>query len=631
MAWSDDHLKVIGQIEESVLRGGLFATAMPRGSGKTTLAETAAQWAVLYGHRQFVSLIGSDEGASSRMLESIKTELEVNELLAEDFPEVCYPIIRVEGISLRCKGQLYKGERTHVGLTAGELVLPTIPGSKASGAIIKASGITGGLRGMKFKRPDGKTARPDLVLVDDPQTDQSARSPSQCETRERILAGAILGLAGPGKKIAGIMPCTVIREDDMADNILDRQKHPEWNGTRTKMVYAFPTDEKLWEEYGRIRSDGMRAGDGGKSGTEFYGLNREAMDAGSRVAWAERFEHDELSAIQHAMNLKLRDERAFWAEYQNEPMPEADARPDDLSTDQIAAKINRMPRGLVPVGCSRVTAFIDVQASMLFWLVAAWEDDFTGCIIDYGGFPDQKRAYYTLKDAKTPLSKVIEATGLEGQIYGGLDRLTADLCGRGWQRDDGADLKIERCLIDANWGSSTDTIYQFCRESAHSGVLTPSHGKYVGASSMPMREYAKKPGDRVGLNWRMPNVAGRRSVRYAVYDTNFWKSFVHARLAVAMGDKGCLSLFGDKPDHHRMLADQLASEFRVRTEGRGRTCDEWKLKPDRPDNHYLDCLAGAAVAASMGGSTLAETSLVGAPIAKMKRVSFAEMQKRKRA
>ena len=83
----------------------------------------------------------------------------------------------------------------------------------------------------------------------DPQTDESARSLSQCANREAILAGAVLGLAGPGKKISGIMPCTVIRPDDMADNILDRDKHPEWNGERTKMVYAFPADEKLWDEY----------------------------------------------------------------------------------------------------------------------------------------------------------------------------------------------------------------------------------------------------------------------------------------------------------------------------------------------------------------------------------------------
>ncbi len=127
-------------------------------------------------------------------------------------------------------GQLYKGKRTQIGWTAKEVVLPTIEGSSASGAIIKVAGLTGRIRGMKFKRPDGRTVRPSLVVLDDPQTDESARSLSQCANRESILAGAVLGLAGPGKKISGIMPCTVIRPGDMADNILDRNRHPEWNG-----------------------------------------------------------------------------------------------------------------------------------------------------------------------------------------------------------------------------------------------------------------------------------------------------------------------------------------------------------------------------------------------------------------
>ncbi len=146
---------------------------------------------------------------------------------------------------------------------------------------------------MKFKRPDGRTVRPSLVVLDDPQTDESACSLSQCANRESILAGAVLGLAGPGKKISGIMPCTVIRPGDMADNILDRNRHPEWNGERTKMVYAFPKNELLWERYAEIRAEGMRGGDGGESATEFYRQNQAAMDDGAVVAWLERFNYDE--------------------------------------------------------------------------------------------------------------------------------------------------------------------------------------------------------------------------------------------------------------------------------------------------------------------------------------------------
>ncbi len=54
--WSEDHLKVIDKIERAVVEGGLFALAMARGSGKSSIAEVACIWAVLYGHREFVCL-----------------------------------------------------------------------------------------------------------------------------------------------------------------------------------------------------------------------------------------------------------------------------------------------------------------------------------------------------------------------------------------------------------------------------------------------------------------------------------------------------------------------------------------------------------------------------------------------
>jgi len=206
LAWSPHHLKVIAKIEQAVLRGGLFAMAMPRGSGKTTICECACIWAVLYGHREFVCLIGSDEGHAASMLDSIKTELETNELLMADFPEVVFPIRALDGIANRCSGQLYQGKRTYVSWTAKEIVLPTIPGSKASGAIIKVAGLTGRIRGMKYKRPDGRTVRPSLVVLDDPQTDESdpgrgkpqadlpavasGRAESAAETAEKAASGA---------------------------------------------------------------------------------------------------------------------------------------------------------------------------------------------------------------------------------------------------------------------------------------------------------------------------------------------------------------------------------------------------------------------------------------------------------
>ena len=607
LAWSPDHLKVIEKIETAVLRGGLFALALPRGSGKTTITESAALWSMLYGHREFVVLIGATESAALELLDSLKTELEVNERLAEDFPEVCYPVAQLEGIANRCAGQLCKGERTRITWTCNEIVLPTVEGSRASGIIVRVAGITGRIRGMKFKRSDGRNVRPSLVVIDDPQTSESAGSLEQTRKRVRVLAGDILGLAGPGQKISGIMPCTIVRPGDMADIILNRNTHPDWNGEKTRMVYRFPTNMKLWEEYAEIRAEALRTEGNFQKATEFYLANREAMDAGAEVSWEARFNHDEVSALQHAMNLKFQDEAAFMSEYQNDPLPDDTADDSLLSVDEICAKINGLARRRVPLKCDRLTMFVDVQKALLFYVVIAWAEDFTGAVIDYGSWPDQHRHEYSLADANPSIQTLFPKAGFEGALYAALSALTDECLGREWEREDGAVLKIERALVDANWGQSTDVVYQFCRQSSHAGVILPSHGRYVGASSKPMTEYRKQQGDRLGFNWMIPNVAGKRAIRHVIYDTNYWKSFIHARLAVPVGDKGSLTLYGRIPGAHQLFAEHLTAEYRVKTQGRGRTVDEWKLKPQSHDNHFLDCVAGCAVCGSMLGASLPET------------------------
>lgn len=607
LSWSDDHLRAIAKIQKAVLDGGLFALAMSRGSGKSSLTESAAIWAMLYGHREFVVLVGASESAALEMLDSIKTEFEVNEHIAADFPEVTYPIKKLEGIANRCAGQLYNGERTRITWTANEIVLPTIAGAASSGVIVRVAGITGRIRGMKFKKPDGRTIRPEFVVIDDPQTSESAGSIEQTRKRVRVLAGDILGLAGPGKKISGIMPCTVIRPGDMAEQILDKTKNPEWNGERCKMIYQFPRNEELWNRYADLRADELREKGTFEEATEFYRTHRAEMDEGAVVSWPDRHNYDEISAVQHAMNLKFTDEAAFWAEYQNDPLPEDLGSDEQLTVDGIVNKLNGHSRGSIPVSANHLTMFIDVQKTLLFFVVCAWDDDFTGTVIDYGAWPDQRRRYFSLADANPTLQAKFPRAGLEGCLYGGLKALTEDYLSREYTRDDGAAMKIEKCLIDANWGQSTDVVYQFCRESVHSGVIVPSHGKYIGASSKPMGEYKKTPGDRVGLNWRMPNIRGKRSVRHVIYDTNYWKSFIASRILVSFGDRGSLSLWGRSCEQHMLFAEHLTAEYRVKTEGRGRRVEEWKMRPEAHDNHWWDGLVGCAVAASMCGCILEGT------------------------
>ena len=142
---------------------------------------------------------------------------------------------------------------------------------------------------------------------------------------------------------------------------------------------------------------------------------------------------------------------------------------------------------MVPIGASHLTMFIAVQGMLLFHAVVAWEDDFTGYVVDYGAWPDQQRSVFTLRDTQRTPARAAPGAGLEGAIYAGLEALTEEYLNREWRRDAGAMMRIERCLIDANWGTSTDVVYQFCRQSAHAGLIMPSHGRYVGVDEWNLR------------------------------------------------------------------------------------------------------------------------------------------------
>ena len=56
--------------------------------------------------------------------------------------------------------------------------------------------------------------------------------------------------------------------------------------------------------------------------------------------------------------------------------------------------------------------------------------------------------------------------------------------------------------------------------------------------------------------------------------------------------------------------------------------NEWKLRLERPDNHWLDCLVGFAVAVAMQGMCLPDVT----PVAEMNRppIKFSENQRLRR-
>ena len=641
-----DQVRAIGRIQECFLVGGRFVEHFPRGFAKSTIAENSALWAVLYGHRRFVPIFGADAPAAAGNLSSIKLELSDNDLLYEDFPEVCHAIRALDGKPQRCGSQTHRpgnvegqvvegdvaGELTHIGWTSERLVLPTIrlPNglSPASGGIIVCRSLMGGARGMKFKRADGTQQRPDCVLIDDPQTDESAASPAQTDKRLGIIRKSLLKLGGHDRQLAVLMAATVIEPNDLVDQLLDSKRNPSWQGERIPMVQAWGKAKAgLWlTDYAALRNKYDADVPGAqqqahKRATAFYRKNRKAMDEGMVVSWRHCFDSEvELSAIQHAFNMLIDDgEEVFASECQGKPKPKMTEMSFVPVVKAVTGKANGVKRGVIPAGHSHLAVFVDVQESSLWWMAVSAGEGFTPHVVNYGVYPEQNKAYVALKDVKRTLVSV-HGGPIEAAWPAALESLTGSLAGREWPREDGASLRVEREVVDANYGASTKTVRDFCRRSSFATVLIPSHGRYVSASSTPLNERQTVAGEKVGHNWRISVIERQR---HLVFDTNAWKSLAHRRLALPVGAPGGITLFGAMGDH-AMLADHLCAEFPVEVMARGRTIQEWKLLIGR-DNHLLDCLVGALVALNLMGLSVGG-GITGGKSAKRKRVSFAAMK-----
>lgn len=632
--FGEDQIRAIKRIELAALPGGgaYYIQAFPRGYAKTSISEGAAVWAALYGHRKFPLLYGATKARSEEIIDAIKQELSENDLLLADFPEVCYPIQKLDGVVQRTKSQTYRGEKTSIQWTAQMIVLPTIPGSAASGTAIATRSMSGSGRGAKHKRKDGTSQRPDFIILDDPQTDKGARSPNQVATLERTISKNIMMLGDHESQLSIIANVTCIEPDDLVDRMMDRTKYPSWQSERIAMVKAWPAaHESFWlTKYATVRNtfdkddpaDQARAW---KDATALYLSNREEADAGGIVSWEACYKKDgsEISAIQHAYNALIdRGEEAFQSEYQNKPIKRTTEGSIELEPAAIRAKANGVPRLAILTQCDRITAFIDVHKDALYYAAACTGDSFTGHIPDYGTFPEQNQRYFSLKDVKKTLADAFPGQQFEEMIYSGLNALTTMLFERHWKRQDGTVLSLERCMIDANWGDSTEIVRQFCRQSKYRAMLFPSHGRYVSASSPRLADKKKVDGERVGHDWRVGPI---KNQNHAVWDTNSWKTFLMKRFAPAAGAVSGLTLFGS-PNDHDMYADHICSEYAVEVtaEKNKHTVNEWHLKVGQ-DNHLLDCTVGALVAASIQGCTL--QGMARGPV-KRKKVALSQIQGR---
>jgi len=106
-----------------------------------------------------------------------------------------------------------------------------------------------------------------------------------------------------------------------------------------------------------------------------------------------------------------------------------------------------------------------------------------------------------------------------------------------------------------------------------------------------------------------------------------------------------LSVFGRRAVQHRLFAEHVTAEYRVRTEGRGRTVDEWDLPAHKAAtsacerseqtgreaagrdaagarNHCLDCVLGCAAASVQGAEWIGVQTDASRGHGRLKRFGF---------
>ena len=265
-----EHLPQVLQQPSSVH----LAIAAPRGEAKSTLVSQLFTLYCLVAQKKRYALIVMDSiDQAYPMLEAIKVELEFNQRLRVDFPEIA--------------GQGRVWQAATIVTKANQKVQVAGSGKK--------------LRGLRHG-----AYRPDLVVLDDIENDEQVRSPEQRDKLHDWLKKTVLPLGAAGDKLDVVYIGTILHYDSVLNRTLSSKA---WKTAKFKALIRQPDDMSLWDKW-----EDLYLNEGEAVADAFYSQNKSAMDKGAVVSWAAR-------PILTLMKIRARDGHAtFDSEYQNDPL-----------------------------------------------------------------------------------------------------------------------------------------------------------------------------------------------------------------------------------------------------------------------------------------------------------------------
>ena len=272
-------------------RSARLSYAAPRGHAKSTIVSLAfVLWCLLYGKEKLILLVSATREQVVLLLGHIKDQLERNELLRSDFPELC----RIEGGP--GSGRQPKPWRDNrIRLT--------------NGAMVCAYGAGQGLRGARNDKH-----RPGLIIVDDLEDQEHVIYEEQ---RDKLRAWFERTLLHAGHTETNVVVVgTVLHHDSLLANLVNPKESRGWTSRRYRAVLSFSDRPDHWDTWsavfaGRQDFDGRT---GPVAARIFFEINSEAMLQGTSVLWPDWESYYDL------MVMREREGRgSFQAEKQNEP------------------------------------------------------------------------------------------------------------------------------------------------------------------------------------------------------------------------------------------------------------------------------------------------------------------------
>lgn len=255
--------------------GETVITAAPRETAKSTDWNTIyTSNNALYAKKHYIVLVSDSSAQAEDDLKQVKTALEENEYILEDF-----------------------------GKLRGQSTWKTDAILLKNDVLIVAKGSGKKIRGIKHKQ-----YRPDLIILDDIENDENVRSPDQRKYLSNWFNKVVM-LAG-SKTTDVVVIGTILHYDSLLNNLLQKP------GYRTKKYKAVIEDNNspLWIDWKDIYCDKSNPNNI-EDAYAFFLAHREEMEAGSKVIWPE-------AKDLYYYKRKLIDlgPAAYNSEYQNEPI-----------------------------------------------------------------------------------------------------------------------------------------------------------------------------------------------------------------------------------------------------------------------------------------------------------------------